>query len=483
MDLGEAMRRWSFAAGIAVTLLAVPATAYVAVMRPNYPAVPVLAAPAPKTQAEAERQDLELLRRLPEIDGSFSTEARVRFEQQIDSLMAGLSTAGPDGLDKPRFELAVTRAVALAGNGHTLVNGIAMGRSLNALPLRLVWFDDGLHVVSARAAQADILGARVVGLGGRSPEEVAAALHPYIGGKDSRARLLSVNFLSSPAALHALGLLPETDAAVLTLELPDGRRIDRRVQADPRPAIRADRATRWPASDLLPATLPTDDGPWAHVLDGTAALPLYLQQGDRAYWQAYPAPDTLFVELRRTRDMPGTGLEDFLDQVVTEAAERQPKTVVVDLRSNRGGDYMLTTAFTRRLPEVLGPDARIRVLIGPDTFSAAIVILARLKHFGGDRVQAVGRPTGDFTSFWAEGGWLTLPNSRIDIHYSPAFHDWGKGCGVGEIGRCFWLNYLYGVAGGDLAPAVPVRFTFADYRAGRDPDLEAAVGRQAAGAS
>lgn len=473
-------KRWKLAAGIAAVLLAVPAAAYVAAVRPNYPPVPVLEATPPRTQAEADRQDLELLRRLPDVDRSFSADARDRFDLRIEGLLAEVSAAGPAGMDRARFEMAITRAVALAGNGHTYVRGVAMGRSLNSLPLRLVWFDDGLHVVAARAALAGLLGARVAALGGRTPEDLAVALRPYIGGNDSRARLLSVNLLSSPAALHALGLLPAPDAAVLAFDLPDGRRVERRIEADPRPAIRPEGEVRWPASDLLPTALPTDDGPWQHVLSDAAALPLYLQHADRAYWHAAPAPDTLFVELRRIRDMPGDGLEAFLDRVLAKAAERQPKTVIIDLRANPGGDYMLAAAFSRRLPQLLGPDARIHMLTGPDTFSAAISTLARLKHFGGDRVEIVGRPVGDFAAFWAEGGRLTLPNSGISIRYSTAFHDWGRGCGLAEIGRCFWLNYLYGVAGGDLSPTVPVPFTFADYRAGRDPDIEAVTARRAA---
>ncbi|MGO1075675.1 hypothetical protein [Inquilinus sp. CA228] len=468
-------KRWIVAAGIAAALLAVPAAAYVAVVRPNYPPVPVLEGAPPRTQAEADRQDLELLRRLPEVDRSFPDGARERFDLRIEGLLAQVSAAGPAGMDRARFEMAVTCAVALAGNGHTYVRGAAMGRSLNALPLRLVWFDDGLHVVAARAALAELLGARVALLGGRTPEDLAGALRPCIGGNDVRARLLSVSLLSSPAALHALALLPAADAATLAFDLPDGRRVERRIEADPRPAIRPESDVRWPASDLLPTALPADDGPWRHVLAGVDALPLYLQHADRAYWHATPAPDTLFIELRQTRDIPGDGLEAFLDQVLAEAAERRPKTVIVDLRANTGGDYMLTAAFTRRLPDVLAPDARIHVLTGPDTFSAAISTLARLKHFGGNRVDIVGRPVGDFAAFWGEGGRLTLPHSGIAIRYATAFHDWGRGCGLAQIGRCFWLNYLYGVAGGELSPTVKVPFTFADYRAGRDPDLEAAA--------
>ncbi|MGO4723938.1 MULTISPECIES: hypothetical protein [unclassified Inquilinus] len=475
------MRRWAIAAGIGAVLMvaagAAAGAAYLVVVRPNYPQLAPADLPAPGTRAEAQRQDLERLRQLPEIDRSFSPEALGRFDQRIDGLLAEVAAAAPGGLDDAGFELGVTRAVALAENGHTYVRGGAMGRSLNALPLRLVWFDDGLYVVSARAALADLLGARVVTLGGRTPEALAGTLRPYFGGRDSRARLLSVSLISSPAALHALGLLPSPDAASLVLDLADGRRVTREIAADPRPAMRGEGAVRQPAIDLLPTALPEDDGPWQHVLSGAATLPLYLQQGDRTYWQAYPDAGTLFVELRGISDDAGTGLADFLAQVVEEASRRKPKSVIVDLRANPGGNYVLTADFTRRLPQALGPEGRIYVLTGPDTFSAAITTLARLKYFAPGNVEIVGQATGDFTAFWAEGGRTALPNSGISIRYASAFHDWRNGCGLAEIGRCFWLNYVYGVAAGDLSPTVPTGFTFADYRAGRDPALDAIAAR------
>lgn len=471
------MRRWAIAAWIGAALVVTAGTAagaaYLAAIRPNYPSLPPADAPAPGNRAEAQRQDLERLRRLPEIDRSFSPEALAAFNRQIDVLSAQASAAAPGGLDDAGFELGVTRAVALAGNGHTYVRGVSMGRSLNTLPLRLVWFDDGLYVVSARAALAELLGARVLALGGHAPEELAGTLRPYVGGRDSRARLLSVDLISSPAALHALGLLPSPDTAALELQLADGRRVTRDIAADPRPPMRGEGAVRQPALDLLPATLPQDDGPWRHVLSGADALPLYLQHGDRSYWQAYPDPATLFVELRSVSDDPGSSLAEFLAGVVEEAARRRPRAAIIDLRANPGGNYELTAEFTRRLPEALGPDGRIYVLTGPDTFSAAITTLARLKHFAQGEAEIVGRPMGDVSAFWAEGGRMSLPNSHLSIRYASAFHDWEHGCGLAQIGRCFWLNYVYGVAAGDLSPTMPTGFTFADYRAGRDPAFDA----------
>lgn len=463
-------RRWIAPTVVSLCVVLTLGLLGFAVISPTFAKLPAPDYPQPADQAEANRQDLRFLRRLPEIDRSFSAAGRVAFEGAIDGLTAQSGTLTP-----AQFEMAVTRAVALAGNGHTYVRGVSMGRSLNSVPLRMVWFDDGLFVVAARAPHQDLVGARILAIGGHEPGGLVPRLRPYVGGRDTRARLFSVNFLTSPAALHALNLLPSPDKATFEFQLADGARLTREIAADPRPAMANKDEVRWPALDLLPASTPKGDGDWRHVLQGRADLPLYLQQDDRLYWRAYPDPQTLFVAFRRTRNATeGEKLKPFLDAVAEEAAKRRPKVVIVDLRANTGGAYELASNFTEDLPKALAPDNRIYVLTGPDTFSAGIIAAARLKHFGAGRTKIVGRDMGDFPRFWSEGGRITLPNSQLTVRYSTAMHDWEHGCGLAEIQRCYWMNYLGGaIAAGDLSPVIPAGLTFADYVAGRDPALAA----------
>lgn len=418
-------------------------------------------------RAGRNRADLEAVRALPEMDRSFSPEERRQFEAAIDELMA---RAGQH--DDAQLEMGITRAVALAANGHTYVRGVAMGRSLNSLPLRMIWFDDGLFVVAAKQEHANLLGARVREMGGHTPEDLAKELQPYVGGRPTRARLFSINFMTSPAAMHAIGLLPSPLQATFTFELPDGSRVQQTIDAEPQPAVTEGDAVRWPALDLIPQSLPAG-GRWRHVLADRADLPLWLQQGTRLYWHTYPNPRTVYVAFRRTRDDGEPKLEDFLDGVIEEASGRRPQVAIVDLRANTGGAYEMANSFTRRLPSALARDGRVYVLTGPDTFSAGVVIAARLKHSARGRIDIVGGEMGDYPQFWAEGGRVNLPGSGLTVRYSDAFHDWEKGCGLSQIGRCHWLNFFFDVAAGDLLPTIPVRFTFADYIAGRDPVLAA----------
>ena len=75
--------------------------------------------------------------------------------------------------------------------------------------------------------------------------------------------------------------------------------------------------------------------------------------------------------------------------------------------------------------------------------------------------------------FWAEGQDFVLPNSRLLIKSTAAFHDWKHGCTIFQIGYCYLFNYLWNAPAGDLSPTTPAPQSFGDYAAGRDSVLKA----------
>ena len=153
---------------------------------------------------------------------------------------------------------------------------------------------------------------------------------------------------------------------------------------------------------------------------------------------------------------------------------------VLDLRFNGGGDYTNTLRFTKELPRRIAADGKLFIVTDNATFSAAIVTMARAKHFAGARAVVVGEHVGDRERFWAESGApLELPNSKILVFFATGYHDWGRGCQWSDIARCFWLNLAYDVPAGSLAPDKPLAWRFADYRNGVDTVMKEIV-REAA---
>ena len=462
------LRRAVYAVGGFVGVMIALGLGLFALMRYEFGRTPPPADyPQAKNIAEANRQDLNYLRQLPSYDRSFSPAAKTAFGSYLDEV-----TARADALDRPALEMAVARAAALADNAHTNALGVSEGRSLNALPIRMVQFRDGMHIVMAKSAHEDLLGARVISENGLSIDDLRSALRPYVGGPDQFLRERLPNFLQSPQALHAAGLGPSPTEVTLELALRDGQRVTRTVTADPQPVLGyawADRAL----SPVRPREL-AQKAQWLHVLDGSAQLPAYLERTDAPYWHVFMKDiPALYIQINTMRDGGTPPPEPYVADLLREVERLHPRNVIVDLRFNGGGNYMLWADFSRKLPQLLRPDGELFIVVGPNTFSAAITTLARLKHFAGDQAVIVGEPVGERDAFWGEINRFALPNSQIPVQYATGYHDWVNGCTSWT--RCYWFNFnfMLGVAAGPLTPTLPAPLSFEDYSAGVDPALRA----------
>ncbi len=444
------------AAAALLALVAVPLGLILYSTLKPYPAASVSAV---GSQRDRNLQDLAHLRRLPEVERSFTAESRVAFDRAI----AALEPRAGD-LDRAGLAMAAAKAVALADNGHTNVLGLAGDHGFNAVPIRLGWFADGLFVIATDEDRRHLLGGQMLGVNGRTTAALAEALRPYVGGPANLARELVPNVLISPELLHAAGLAATADGNRFEIRFADGAvgSVELVAKAATRPS---QERLVWPSDNLAP---PARSSGWRHVLDGVT-LPAYLTHLDTNYWHAYPADDLLYVQINRVSDQGPVDLPAYLSGMLDEAAKKPIRNAVVDLRFNPGGNYMLTADFTRRLPELLPASGRLFVLTSAHTFSAAISTAARLKYFAGARAILVGEAMGDRSQFWGEGGRTQLPNAKIAVRYTTAFHDWERGCSLSQITTCFLLNYIYGVPAGDLQPAVTIAPGFADYAAGKDP--------------
>ncbi len=477
------------AGGFAI-LLATGGFAFV-LMYPAFRGPPPPGFSVPANQAEANRQDLAYLKStLLEMDRSFTPERAALFNRQIDALSR---SAGK--LDTAALEMGIAKGVALADNGHTNVLGAARGLTLNAIPLRFYWFSDGLRIVKADPAHAMLLGAKVLTIAGRAPSDLVSLFKPYVGGSSSLRRELSIYLMESPQAMQAIGLQASLSASNLAVQLPDGRTSQLIVVADPTPAAGSQprrspqtdifdaRELIWPRRDLSPVSLPTaapypeptgDGRRWTHVLDGRK-VPFTLQHPNLFYWATYlERGAVLFVQLNAVMDQPGREpLKEFLARTLEDAKARKPRFAIVDLRSDPGGSYPVTAAFTRDLPALIPQNGKVFILTSANTFSAGLITAARLKFFAGHRGEIVGEPMGDRPQFWAEAATrIVLPNSRLRIGYATGYHDWQNGCSLARIFICYPPNYVFGIAAGDLTPAIPVSWSFADYLAGRDSAVE-----------
>lgn len=167
--------------------------------------------------------------------------------------------------------------------------------------------------------------------------------------------------------------------------------------------------------------------------------------------------DCLYVQVNAIAPSDSETLQAFAERMAREAADKQVRNLILDLRHSPGGNGYLTPALLRRLVHFdASPEKdELYVIIGRNTFSAAHNLIVDLDWVA-DPVF-VGEPSGSRPNAISESGRIRLPysqflmsiSSQLHQHSFPEDHRW-------------WI-----------APDVPVSLSSKDFFSGRDPALEA----------
>lgn len=429
-----------------------------------YPSPPAADFPPPADVATARQQDFDYLTHYFELNATYSADA----EAEARRLLAGYR-ARAGALTGPDFDLAVSRIVALADNGHSRVDPGPLSRSRSRMPCRLYRFDDGYHIIRARAACLELLGARLVAIDGHSIDDVVDVMYPYFGGpRNHYDQFASVFFLESPQLLNAAGFANAADRLSLHVVMADGSEREVAIVADP-PDPDAPHA--YSDEYLSPEPLDKEGPDWRPVLPPDAKLPVALRSYrvpfQSEYWRE---SGVYYAQFRSNNDEPGYPIKTFIHQIENEVRQSKPRIVVVDLRYDQGGNFTTTSSLMSSLTRLSPSIEHIYAISSAWTFSAGIVSLALLKEHGGSEVTVVGARAGDRTRTWAEGGGMVLPNSKLSIRFATGLHDYTRSC-FGQPG-CFWTMYFFPMHVTTLEPDVQVRYTYDDYINLRDPSLD-----------
>ncbi|HWA00455.1 MAG TPA: hypothetical protein VG841_09105 [Caulobacterales bacterium] len=393
-------------------------------------------------------------------DRSYSAENRAR----ADVLLQNLS-ARADRLNDAEIEAGLARAAALADNAHTRAYLLRNRGVWRRYPIRIWSFQGEWRVVAARPEHADLLGARLVRVAGARVASAQQLLRPLFAGNDNWARYMAGYSLTSPDALIGARLLHGDGKARFVFER-DGRRIE--TELAPEPFVRRDvpEENWWFLSPAHAAS-----AGWRHVLEGRALTPV-LAGANESYRFVRCEGDVAYLQVNRASDAPsGETLGAFGERVLADLAARPPAHLIVDLRFNTGGDLTRGWALFEGLAaSPLGQNrGRTLVLVGPNTFSAAITHVVQMRQFS--HALLVGTPPGDGLETWSEGGNVLLPHSRINMHFADRAHTYSlRASGLPDDLVALDLNV------DSLEPDRAADWGWDGYRAGRDAYAEAALG-------
>jgi hypothetical protein len=417
---------------------------------PGVPSVPPTATVAPTAtlaptptvdRVAAWRADLQALSKamVKEHPDLFWRTDQAAFE----ALVADLDRRIPE-LSDAAIVVELSRIVSVA-DGHSFLPLFQPAVAFHLYPLRFYQFSDGLYIVEADAAHQDLVGARVTQIGGQAVADAYAAAAPLVPyDNDQTVALLVPVYLNVPEVLLALGLISDAAHPGFGLEMPDGTQ--RTVDLAP---IESDAYRNWLDTHLVLAGLPQ------------APEPLYLsRKNDEFYWYTLLEDgETVYIQYNLVMDatQSGQNIYAFADEIDEFVQTHAIQRTIVDVRHNLGGKNFGPLARMLAESERVNQPGRLLVLIGRQTFSAAMKFVLELERT--TEAQFVGEPTGARPNFYANQATVTLPNSGIEALISTEYEQ----ASSADDSR-LWLE-----------PDLPVALTSADFFAQRDPVLEAAL--------
>jgi hypothetical protein len=343
-------------------------------------------------------------------------------------------------LEQHQAAVELARILALVGDGHSSF-WITDNRSLNfhRYPLRFYHFSDGVFVTEAEAAQQEYLGMRLVQVGDLLAEAALECTHAVISRDNTQGLRLAAPFaLSIPEVLHTLGMTERLGAPVFVLQDDDGKRVIAQ----------------------LPLLAPNAVLQWTKWHENETPLALWQRNPEKLTWFEYlEAQQLVYVQHRAVRDMAEESLADFCTRLFAFIETHEVERLVIDLRSNGGGNNMLNQALVHGLIccRKINQQGKLFTLIGRRTFSAAMNLAVDLERH--TKTLFVGEPTGAPPNFYGETTENCLPHSGISFSVSSLY--WQSSL---PYDQRLWIE-----------PHLPAEMTSDDYRNNVDPALDAVI--------
>jgi hypothetical protein len=378
--------------------------------------------PIPVLSAAQWQEDLDIFAK--ELTRRHKNPYHLISREMFEETVAALDAQIPSLTDYEVI-VGIERLAAMIGDGHTR---LGTQHLYHFLPLETFWFGKELRILRTSPNYRQALGARLVKIGDFTMHKVHGRLQALIPQGENRWYVLnqSAGHIVRMEPLAALGILPSIDQALCTFQDDAGKQFQLQIASLP-----PNTAVEW--------------------IDVVATPPLYLQRQDESFWfTELPNAQTVYVCFRSYQK-----LAERAKELWSFVALHTPQRLVVDMRQNGGGNYILVRdhlVHKVQFHPTLNRNGSLFVITGRKTFSAAMTNVTDFRRETDAIV--VGEPTGARPNGYQELSQFMLPNSGLEV-------------------SCSILRYRFQDRNTPaVLPDQRIDPDWRAYRAGRDPIME-----------
>ena len=291
-------------------------------------------------------------------------------------------------------------------DGHSYILPVSRKITAYYLPVQFYLFNDGVYIINADKPYKNLIGARMSRINGVEVKTLVGDMNSFIHQDNLyTVKWFAPSILRFRALYECYGL--PAGSATVKVEITDPQ--NKSSEAD---------VAFIPAIDFhgIPKLFPS-------ALTQNVA-PLYLKDVSNNFWFTWlNNRKTLYFQFNQVEDKQDETLDAFGKRFGDTLSASKPLLLIIDVRNNNGGNLALLTTLMDGITgfEKKNPEAKIVIITGRNTFSAAQVFISCMNK--NTHALFAGEPSSSSPNFVGEGNYIVLPYSGAMGSISNKYHE------------------------------------------------------------
>lgn len=376
--------------------------------------------------------DLEFVKQKSEKEiPNFNTHSNKN--EYLNAINALSSLSNLPNSDSLVFELQ--KAFNLIGDDGSNIIPFQTALSLDLVPVKAYWFNDGLFIIDAK--NKAIIGEEIVTINGTTTSALFKKLQPYISADN-------INYQKKRFPIYAF--MPRLLKHIGTGE--SDTKIDFSFSSGKQTTIAAETPLEY--VKLQKISDKTDD-----------IFKVSENLLSRNYWKTLiPNSSTLFIQLKKIEDEENAiSFKSFVSEIENDLTNNNVNQVILDLRHGGTGNGFKMNPLVNLLKESSKINRRgsLFILLSGSTKGPLVELASILEQ--NTKAVLIGEPSGEGPNSVSDTRYLILKNTGLGI----------------SLTEKYWPTTWQFDQRESIKPEITIQYNFKDYYTNKDPWIETAL--------